>query len=101
MLRWLEVQWLRLNIWLDVRREYPGYRVQVTHLGGDRFEVFKWREARGEKAIRAQALAILAEREAELRRRNPWISEEAVNAWRADHPQTQLLEKLGKKPGKD
>jgi len=41
MYEWLEIQWHRFNIWLEAKRQNPGWRVWVKYEGQGRFRVMK------------------------------------------------------------
>lgn len=65
---WLEIQWARLNIWLDYRKQYPGEKISVKHVEGDRFSILRTRSARPENVKEWEAFQ--AEKQAEVERRN-------------------------------
>lgn len=39
MYEWLEIQWHRFNIWLDAKRDNPGWRISVRYLGDGKYTV--------------------------------------------------------------
>ena len=42
MFEWIEIQWVRFNLWLDEKQAHPGYRVKVLYDKERGFRVMRW-----------------------------------------------------------
>ena len=64
---WLQMQWARLNLWLDCRKEYPGEKISIKHVEGKGFRIIRMRIRSRENGQQWEAGE--AEHEAEVERR--------------------------------
>lgn len=104
MFDWFEIQWQRFNIWLDNRREWPGYRITVTFDQSARcFRVHRERFVKGAKAVERDRQARLDAGEEKQRRLNPFITPAELAEWRAkqEEKHAENLRKMRERAGVD
>lgn len=69
LFEWLEIEWLRLNIWLREKRDNSGCSIRVVHEGEGRFRVLRSWDSRGKSIAEVEAEKRRMERESARRRR--------------------------------
>jgi len=75
MFDWFDMQWRRFNLWLDCKRDYPGEKVKILHVGNGVVRAFRMREltpeevqAAEEQGLRRDAFLTPEQREQRARR---------------------------------